>query len=426
MPSTHRQPTDKRPRRGGALGRPVHALVGLAVAAIMVDTYVVGGLFVPAVVSGGSMAPTLLGAHRTWRCNRCEQPFACNLESLPAAGRAALCPHCGTANDPAQGRDVPGQRVWVDRTAFAWRSPQRWETIVFRLPEQPNVLAVKRVVGLPGEVVDLAAGDVVIDGRVADKNPRIERAMAIELAAAADARHRWHADESSPWKWRQTRFVHDARSSDNIDWLEYRHIEPLVPASPAGAILDGSPYDQSESRPLNPVADFSLCFDLETSTDGAVHLRAQSRGDLFEVTLDAAAGQSTLAHNGRLAAPCAMDGYRASGRCAGRIGPGRSSCAAGRRWSAELAVRLPAARRGSCGGGALGDRGPCGARRGRQSAGFPRRVLHHGPDGRRPISARPGGILCIGRQQRSLGGQPQLDVSGLGRFAVGARAGMVG
>ncbi len=96
------------------------------------------------------------------------------------------------------------------------------------------------------------------------------------------------------------RFVHDARSSDNIDWLEYRHIEPLVPASPAGAILDGSPYDQSESRPLNPVADFSLCFDLETSTDGAVHLRAQSRGDLFEVTLDAAAGQSTLAHNGRL------------------------------------------------------------------------------------------------------------------------------
>lgn len=53
----------------------------------------------------------------------------------------------------------------VNRFAFASRPPSRGDIVAIRLAG-PNVLYVKRIVGLPGERVGIVDGQVQIDGSV--------------------------------------------------------------------------------------------------------------------------------------------------------------------------------------------------------------------------------------------------------------------
>ncbi|MEX0677828.1 MAG: S26 family signal peptidase [Pirellulales bacterium] len=303
--ATHSSPSQASAKR--AARSLVGALVGLALAATLVNTWVVEGLFVPLVVSGGSMAPALLGAHRRWRCDECGRTFACNLESLPADGAAATCPHCGAPNDQNRGVDAPGDRVLVDRSAFCWRPPRRWETVVVRSPENPDVLCVKRVVGLPGELIDVDEGDVLVDGAVARKDLAALRAMAVSVSGP-NATERWRGDAQT-WRLEDGWFVHDGRGGESIDWLSYRHAEHSVRrARGAGqSILDASAYDQNESRLLNEVDDVMLRCDIQAAGAGFVHVRARCRGDDFQFKLDTASGELELAHNGRMARRFAAD-----------------------------------------------------------------------------------------------------------------------
>jgi signal peptidase I len=141
--------------------------VAVALVALVSHTWLVMGVVVPVVVAGSSMAPTLAGPHRDYRCAACGDAFAVDLDQATAA-LVAVCPHCGKLAEGVAVRDVAGQRMFVDRTAFLLRSPRRWEVVVFRSPVGMGELCVKRVVGLPGEVVAIAEGAVKIDGRKVD------------------------------------------------------------------------------------------------------------------------------------------------------------------------------------------------------------------------------------------------------------------
>ena len=57
---------------------------------------------------------------------------------------------------------------------FAFDPPTRGEIIVFRYPEDPSKDFVKRVVGLPGEKVEVRSGIVHIDG-LAQREPYLQR-----------------------------------------------------------------------------------------------------------------------------------------------------------------------------------------------------------------------------------------------------------
>ena len=96
--------------RGSVVRGAIEALVGLAVGALVLNTWVLGGLVVPAVVSGGSMAPSLLGTHMKWDCTDCRGTFTCDVESLPAVGTTAICPRCGHPCEVESGRLQSGQR----------------------------------------------------------------------------------------------------------------------------------------------------------------------------------------------------------------------------------------------------------------------------------------------------------------------------
>ena len=58
----------------------------------------------------------------------------------------------------------------TDQTShFALRAPKRGEVIVFQFPRDPNKDFVKRVVGLPGEVIEMRDGRVYVDGVVLEE-----------------------------------------------------------------------------------------------------------------------------------------------------------------------------------------------------------------------------------------------------------------
>jgi signal peptidase I len=56
------------------------------------------------------------------------------------------------------------ERILVDELAYTLQPPQRGDVVAYRAPDQTNVVTVKRVVGLPGDVVELRKNKLFING----------------------------------------------------------------------------------------------------------------------------------------------------------------------------------------------------------------------------------------------------------------------
>ena len=55
-------------------------------------------------------------------------------------------------------------RIVAFRLAYAFSEPKRYDVIVFKFPDDETELYVKRVIGLPGETVEIIDGKVYING----------------------------------------------------------------------------------------------------------------------------------------------------------------------------------------------------------------------------------------------------------------------
>lgn len=62
-----------------------------------------------------------------------------------------------------------GEFVIVNKLAYWLGSPERGEVIVFHFPRDPEQEYIKRVVGLPGDEVEVSAGQVRVNGQVLDE-----------------------------------------------------------------------------------------------------------------------------------------------------------------------------------------------------------------------------------------------------------------
>jgi signal peptidase I len=60
-------------------------------------------------------------------------------------------------------------RVLADKLTTMLRPPRRWEVMIFRFPNDERALYVKRLVGLPGEKLEILGGDLWADGKIARK-----------------------------------------------------------------------------------------------------------------------------------------------------------------------------------------------------------------------------------------------------------------
>jgi len=55
-----------------------------------------------------------------------------------------------------------GDYLIIDEISYRFRNPQRGEVIVFKYPENPSQRYIKRIVGLPGETIEIKDGQVII------------------------------------------------------------------------------------------------------------------------------------------------------------------------------------------------------------------------------------------------------------------------
>ena len=168
------------------------------------------------------MAPTLLGNHREIDLPELRAPRSSSgsmTDGRPARRSARIAAR-GPRRRPAI--ECSGDRVLVQKFLYEFRRPRRWEVAVFHFPGEPSQAYVKRVVGLPGESIQ------IVDGRRVHRRPDRPQ-VAAEVRAMrilvydndfqprdSDRFPRWvfrraarRTRRSSGWPAEANRFVHE-------------------------------------------------------------------------------------------------------------------------------------------------------------------------------------------------------------------------
>jgi len=206
-------------------------LICLVIAVIFVRHFVVEGY----MISTGSMAPGLLGYHKRVVCPLCEAHFKLGVayddstslvDVNPGEPTHCQCPNCG--KDDIDIRDVPktqGDQLLVHKNAYWLRDPKRWEVVVFWNPALGPEAYVKRIIGLPGERIQVVNGDVYVNGSLAMKS--LTQVKATELTVYDDPNRPTDADWQPRWQigpqWQRLPDGFQSSPSDGWSWVRYQH-----------------------------------------------------------------------------------------------------------------------------------------------------------------------------------------------------------
>lgn len=167
------------PRKTPHLPKPdgfrdtVESIVIAFIFAFVFRAFVVEAFVIPT----GSMAPTLYGLHGQHRCASCSYPFAYGIREGPKGGTLAKtiqvrCPNCGWDGPGNMDLNQPHRRVtpasgdrilvlkWPYDIGGATLGPKRWDVVVFKDPQDGDQNFIKRLLGLPGEVLEIIDGDL--------------------------------------------------------------------------------------------------------------------------------------------------------------------------------------------------------------------------------------------------------------------------
>jgi len=216
---------------------------------------------IPAEIVGDSMAPLLCGTHLRESCLQCDFSFD---YSSNQDVQSVQCPNCGS-QFPSQGTSLPADSVSV----MPNRSPRRWDIVAF---EHGDNTMIKRVVGLPGESVSIASGNILIDGNLVAKPHNI--AVQTQHFVFDSAFHNHNTPprlELNAKHWNQRSGAVEHRSRDavasKIDWISYRHQRNYphhAASSPQSwpAIEDNNGYNQNVGRKLKVVNELAVQLDL--------------------------------------------------------------------------------------------------------------------------------------------------------------------
>ena len=58
-----------------------------------------------------------------------------------------------------------GDQLLVDKLSYRFQNPKRFDIIVFPYQYEENTYYIKRIIGLPGETVQISDGKILIDGK---------------------------------------------------------------------------------------------------------------------------------------------------------------------------------------------------------------------------------------------------------------------
>ena len=65
---------------------------------------------------------------------------------------------------------IEGDRILVSKFIYKFKEPERGDVIVFRSPEDKKKDFIKRLVGLPGEQLEISNGTILINNRATSKD----------------------------------------------------------------------------------------------------------------------------------------------------------------------------------------------------------------------------------------------------------------
>ena len=63
-----------------------------------------------------------------------------------------------------------GDVLIVDKLSYRFREPERFDIVVFRYLYKENSYYIKRIIGLPGETVQIKDGQIYIDGKLLEED----------------------------------------------------------------------------------------------------------------------------------------------------------------------------------------------------------------------------------------------------------------
>ncbi len=211
------------------------------------------------VIPTGSMAPTLMGRHKEVTCPECGYVYSVNASDetegfVPVNGssRRVYSGICGNCRYQAKVDDQPsfkGDRILVMKFPYDLPNlpmssgPQRWDVVVFRYPEEPEVSYIKRLVGLSGETLRIWYGDVFIKppGGTEFQQARkpLEHQQAMQMMVYDDSHRavslknrpewlRWTAAKPEAWTIDANGSGTYVASPTGNEWAElrYRHLVP--------------------------------------------------------------------------------------------------------------------------------------------------------------------------------------------------------
>lgn len=249
---------DKDAPQDGGWRETIESIAMAIILALLFRGFVAEAFVIPT----GSMAPTLQGRHKDVWCPKCGQNYqvSCSTEQdqntgLPTGRHVVFgtCPICqytqrlDPLNKPNDG-SFSGDRIIVAKFAYDLGEPERWDVIVFKFPHNATQNYIKRLIGLPGELVRVIGGNIQtcpVNHPNPDAALKITRKPPHKLVAMLqvvdDTDHlpqdlvdvgwpsRWQAWPASGAVWQPQNggreFV--AKGDPTGDaWLRYRHLVP--------------------------------------------------------------------------------------------------------------------------------------------------------------------------------------------------------
>jgi len=269
------------------------------------------------VIPTGSMAPTLLGAHMSFKSPYSGYEWTVGpQEYVPGTQNPTPVQRNVSVRDPMTGqalsqRNMPrswGDRIFVMKYLYSVYDPKRWDVVVFKNPTDPGINYIKRLIGLPNEMIALIDGDVftlpVAPGEVINEDERLWGGNRWRAARKPQAAQRamWQplfSSEYTPLNNASLQFVvpwvepreqtTQWKIADRKDY-EYTGAGPTsLTWHPGRAITDNVAYNETSKgmAAVYPTSDIRMSLGIRPATDGQrVAAVVNARGHEFraEVT----------------------------------------------------------------------------------------------------------------------------------------------
>ena len=302
------------------------------------------------VIPTGSMAPTLMGRHKEITCPECGEVYAVNADREVSERKrvdVGTCVNCRFAARISDEPNFQGDRIYVMKTpisipylpSIGTATLGRWDIAVFKLPEDPEIRYIKRMVGMPGEVLRILRGDIWT--RPLDSTDSFHRAPrplkhqeAMQLSVYNDAHRprslkgdrRWARWSGDAWDESAAEPGRYQVAPKGNDWEELRYAHLVPDPAQWAAVIKGDPlphpprrtlitdfYSYNTDLTLDPpdhpsmsqrpwrqphwVGDLTVKFQLEVrGLKGRVRVELVKAGVLNHAEIDLATGMATLTH----------------------------------------------------------------------------------------------------------------------------------